>query len=962
MNRSLLWRGVLILVILGVAVALAVPPKEKINLGLDLQGGMHLVLQVKTQDALRAEVESGMDTLRRVAEDEEDITGFQTRRLSDTAFEVTGLPEASRDRLSGVVQRFLPDFARSKDSSALIYELTPQATGEIRRLSVKQAVETIRNRIDAFGVAEPVIQEASDYRILIQLPGVDDPERVRRLIKNTALLEFRLVRFPQGGGGAPTREAILANFGGRLPEELEILEGDIRDNNDRTRILGEQYYAVEKRRVITGRDLKTARPSQGQFGEPIVTFSLNPAGAQVFGEVTGSNIGTGLAIILDNRVVSAPRINARITNEGLIEGGFTQQEAEDLSTVLRSGALPASLTTLEERTVGPSLGRDSVEQGLKAGIIGTILVVIYILSVYWLTGFNAVLALIMNLVLLFGGLAAFDATLTLPGIAGIILTIGMAVDANVLVFERIREELAAGRSVRSAVDLGFERALSSILDSNITTLIAALFLFQFGTGPIRGFAVTLSIGLIASIFTAVFVSRWMFHLVLSRRGTHRLRMPKQFLPPTNIDFMRYRKFWIVVSLALVVGGIFAIFVHGNLNVGVDFAGGTQMTLRFRERPDTEQLRSLLSSAGVEDPTIQRFGEEENNEVIVRTRLVEGAEEGSREQVVAALNRRYNRGQAAGRPDLNRIGAETVTSLLLQADPDRVLPAGAAAADPAAAERARAHYDGMAEALLDVRREQGMFTSQQEVAAAPGVSPAAAAALSRQAYLGDYAIVAVENVGPQIGGELRKQGFWAVALSLLGMLAYIWIRFELRFGIGAIMACVHDVLVTLGLFALVGFEFNLTTVAAFLTLIGYSVNDSVVIFDRIRENMRKSRRRPLIEVMNESINQTLSRTLLTGGSTLLALIALLIWGGDVIRGFAFVMTVGIIVGTYSSIYVASPFALLWEQMFAGRQKPGDRRTGRAEEARSAASTPTPKPPARPEPRAASGPRSRAAGRR
>ncbi len=515
-----MWRGILILAVLAVAVFVMLPPEEKINLGLDLQGGMHLVLQVQTADAVRAEVETEAERLVRVAEDE-GIRGLTTRRTTDTAFTVTGVPEAQRDTFTELVGRFLPDFAvRPAAAGSLVVDLKSEATARVRQLAVRQARQTIENRIDEFGVAEPVIQEASNERIVVQLPGVDDPERVRRLIKNTAFLEFRLVRFPTGGGGAPSADAIRQNYGGQLPAELEILEGDVRGENDE--IVGKQYYAVEKRRVVTGRDLRSARPGVGQFNEPVVNFSLTPAGAEIFGKTTGDNIGTGLAIVLDGRVVSAPVIRARIDNEGIIEGGFGQQEAEDLSTVLRAGALPAGITYLEERTVGPSLGRDAIEAGLKAGLVGTLFVVLFILIIYNLTGLNAVLALMLNIVMLFGGLAMFGATLTLPGIAGIILTIGMAVDANVLVFERIREELRVGRTVRSAVDLGFEKALSSIIDSNVTTLIAAVFLFQFGTGPIRGFAVTLTIGLLASIFTAVFVSRWLFDLVLSRRAVQRL--------------------------------------------------------------------------------------------------------------------------------------------------------------------------------------------------------------------------------------------------------------------------------------------------------------------------------------------------------------------------------------------------------------------------------------------------------
>lgn len=388
----------------------------------------------------------------------------------------------------------------------------------------------------------------------------------------------------------------------------------------------------------------------------------------------------------------------------------------------------------------------------------------------------------------------------------------------------------------------------------------------------------------------------------------------EFLRDTHFDFMKYRKFWIVVSLILVAAGVFSVFVHGQLNIGIDFLGGTQINLRFRERPEIDRLRSLLAAQGLGDAQIQRFGEEEQNEVMIKTRLAEGREEGSREQVVRALDQQFNPGQA-GKPDLNRVGTESLAEMLLAADPDRLASQGPDAA--------RAHYEGVAGAILEKRTGAGLFASWDAIAGQQGVSPAAARALQERMALGSFAVTRVENVGPQIGEELRRQGFWAVILSLLGMLAYIWIRFELRFGIGAVMACLHDVIVTLFFYALLDFEFNLTTIAAFLTLIGYSVNDTVVILDRIRENMRKSRRKPLIETMNESINQTLSRTILTGGSTLLVLTALLIWGGDVIRGFAFVMFVGILVGTYSSIYVASPFALLWEFLFGaqGRWKKG-----------------------------------------
>jgi len=373
---------------------------------------------------------------------------------------------------------------------------------------------------------------------------------------------------------------------------------------------------------------------------------------------------------------------------------------------------------------------------------------------------------------------------------------------------------------------------------------------------------------------------------------------------THIDFMKYRRFWIILSLLLVLGGLYAIFGPHTLNMGIDFAGGTQITLGFNHTPDLPQIRRVMEREGMKDSVIQRFNKPEANQVIVKTRAIKGNEEGNRDKVVTALNREFNPGQTGF--DLNQAGADQITAFLVQADPDKVAAQGPDAA--------RAHYAPMAEAIFKDRSQNGLFKDLSRVTKLPGVTPAVVATLQSQARLGSFTVLGVENVGPQVGGELRKQGFLAVLMSLLGMLAYIWFRFELRFGIGAVMASLHDVVVTLLFFWAFGLEFNLTTIAAFLTLIGYSVNDTVVIFDRMRENMRKSRRKPMIQIMNESINETLSRTVMTSGLTFLSVLALLVLGGDVLRGFAFVMTVGIIVGTYSSIYVASPFALLWENLF------------------------------------------------
>jgi len=465
---------------------------------------------------VRSESTKDMDRLLQELRDA-GLESVSASVTSSSKFNVLGVPQDKDSEVTRIVTEYLPGWNWQRRGDGLEFSMEIANAAEIRNLAVVQALETIRNRIDEFGVTEPLIQRQGleGDRIVVQLPGVDDPERVKKLIKNTAFLEFRLVTYPLGGGGVGSREQILANYGGQLPAGVEILTGNIED--DQGAIVGQQFYAVEDRPVITGRDLRTARPGMGEFNQPVVNFYLTHEGGKLFAEATGNNVGKGLAVVLDGKVATAPNIRSRIADSGIIEGSFTRQEVEDLSTVLRSGALPAGITYLEERTVGPALGQDSIDRGLKAGAIGLTLVVLTMLLVYKGSGINAIVALSLNIVILFGALAYFGATLTLPGIAGIILTIGMAVDANVLIFERIREELHHGRTVKSAVDAGFGKALSSVMDANITTLIAALFLFQFGTGPIRGFAVTLSIGILASLFSAIFVSRWIFDLILSRR-------------------------------------------------------------------------------------------------------------------------------------------------------------------------------------------------------------------------------------------------------------------------------------------------------------------------------------------------------------------------------------------------------------------------------------------------------------
>jgi preprotein translocase subunit SecD len=504
MKKGLQWKVIFVVAVLAVAIFLAYPPKDKIHLGLDLKGGIHLLLLVKTEDAIN------METDQEIARFEElfkknNIT-FQTMSKERPGrFAVSGTVADQEGKARDLIDQYTRDWEYSFTGEKLVFNLKMLSAQVLRQQAVSQTIETVRNRIDQFGVAEPLIQGQGSDKVIVELPGVSEPERVKDLIKVTAVLEWKLVK----GGPAPDQESLLKDFGGKVPDDCEVVQGD-----PKRREAG--YFLLTRVAAVTGKDLRTVRRSVDEWNNPAVAFSLSPDGTSRFETVTGQNIGKRLAIVLDNRVQSAPNINARISGSGIIQGGFTVESADDLVLVLKSGSLPAGIKYLEERTIGPSLGADSIRQGLLAGLVAIMLVMGFMIFYYRFAGVNAVAVLIFNVVILFGCLAYFKASLTLPGIAGIILSIGMAVDANVLVFERIKEERAAGKNVASAIQLGFSRAFTAIFDSNLTTIISAIFLFQFGTGPIKGYAVTLIIGLVANMFTAVYVSHWIFDVTIPK--------------------------------------------------------------------------------------------------------------------------------------------------------------------------------------------------------------------------------------------------------------------------------------------------------------------------------------------------------------------------------------------------------------------------------------------------------------
>jgi preprotein translocase subunit SecD len=523
MNKNLGWKVAVILITLLVfaygifgmpggvsARALLTSLQDRIHLGLDLKGGTHLILQVQVNDAVRVDSDNAIESLKSAMRNAKinytDITKPDPVNRPDLIV-IKGVPPASSGDLRNLVQDRLPEYeATSGADNTWTIAMKPQALAEMKNRAVTQAIETIRNRIDQLGVSEPIIEEhgLGQYQILVQLPGVDDPARVKEIMQSTAMLEIRQVV----GGPYPTQEAALQDKGG-----VDTLPMQGKNNPDGS----PTWYMVSRAPAVSGKDLRSADPSRDENGQPAVSFNLTAEGGRKFYAFTSAHVKDLLGVILDNKVQSVATIDEPIRDSGIIKGRFTEQETKDQAMILRSGALPAGIKYLEERTVGPSLGTDSIRAGVRAALIGMTAVLVFMLIYYRAAGINADIALILNLIILLGFLGYTGATLTLPGIAGVILTVGMGVDSNVLIFERIREELRNGKTPASAVEQGFSHAWVTIVDTHVTTIVSAIILFLFGTGPVRGFAVTLSFGLFANLFTAVFVSRVIFDWVLSRK-------------------------------------------------------------------------------------------------------------------------------------------------------------------------------------------------------------------------------------------------------------------------------------------------------------------------------------------------------------------------------------------------------------------------------------------------------------
>ncbi|WP_035691616.1 protein translocase subunit SecD [Azospirillum halopraeferens] len=805
--RTPRWRLVTYAVILLVGILAALPnllsprqlaalpswlPAHPVTLGLDLKGGSHLVLEVDAA-ALVAERVGTLATDARAALREAGIAVRSAGTEGNTVVIDLG-PGADGAAALSAIRPLLPPReieAARPAPGRLVLTLTEAGVRERVDAAVAQSLEIVRRRIDQVGVAEPTIQRVGSDRILVQLPGVQDPSHLRELLGSTAKMGFHLLARSPSGPGVVV-----------LPD---------RD--------GRATYPVERRVALDGDHLVDARAAfDPQTHEPIVTFRFDGPGSRRFADITRENVGRPFAIVLDGKVLSAPVIREPITGgSGRISGAFTVADTAVLSALLRAGALPAPLTVIEERTVGPDLGGDAIAMGVTTGLVGFALVFGFMVLLYGWWGMVANLALGLNVALTFGALGLLGATLTLPGIAGIILGIGLAVDANVLINERIREETRKGRGALSALGAGFDRAYATIVDSNLTALIATALLFQFGTGPVRGFAVTMALGIAISMFTAVSVVRIIMTEIVRRRRLKTLRIEplvRLFPDGTAIRFMRARFLGIGLSLLLSAASV-ALFLHPGPNYGVDFRGGIQMEVATPGHADIGALRERLGALGLGEAALQ---------------AVDG-----------------------GRGVLVRMERQP----------------GGEAAQTRAVERMR---DAIAEA-----------------------NPAAS-------------VVRTEVVGPKVSAELAESGVLAVVLASLAMLAYIWWRFEWPFAVGAIATLVLDVTKTVGFFALTGIDFNLTAIAALLTLIGYSVNDKVVVYDRMRENMRLYKAMPFRELIDLSINQTLGRSLYTSVTAFLAMLPMAVWGGGAVESFAVPMVFGILVAASSSVFIAAPILL------------------------------------------------------
>lgn len=748
--------------------------------------------------------------------------------------------------LNGGVEFMLELIPDEKKEKAIAKDLSPeelakqlkeQKENEAENLKKfqDQAIEILRQRIESQKIFESEISPAGTKFISLRVPVVSKEEKLKllKLIQMSAKLRFCLVsennemevqKYLQ----AQASEAkYTPPVGYQMMKTVEFRKG----KKPLTR-----YYLVDRHWLMTGKDIENAYPVKDEFGQRKIILRFNTAGAKRFGQITTEYTNRMLAIVLDGKLYCAPVIKVPIINGNAeISGSFSNEEAKNISDALVSGSLPVKLKVSAIFDTDPTLGADNVKNGVWAGAIALVAVMLFMLFYYLRAGIVAISALAVNIVLVLGCLAAFDATLTLPGIAGIILTIGMAVDANVLIFERIREELNNNKGLVNAIDIGYSKAFTTILDANLTTLFTAVILMYFGTGPVKGFAVTLSIGIITSMFTALFLTRLVFD-IMGRAFNFKGMKMCHLLSHTHINFLGKRKIAAAISCVLIVASLIVAGVKGEKMFGIDFSGGTQITFDYSKRVNEDALKQILQDAGYTDAKVtyktSALSQKDNKklEVLIRNKVKLSDDKGGispKANISELLNKAY--------PELKLAGGNE------------------------------------------------------------------------------------SSLGGLIGETFRNQATIAIILALLGIIIYISIRFEFAYAMASIIALIHDVIIATGIFIVLDKEISLPVIAALLTIIGYSLNDTIVVFDRIRENLTLIKDQTYKAIINESINQTLSRTILTSVTTLLVLLVLYFFGGIAINDFVFVMLIGVIVGTYSSIFIASPIVAVWHKKIGSKLK-------------------------------------------
>lgn len=800
-------------------------PDKQVALGLDLRGGAHLVLEIDAEALSKEQLESVLT---------DALTVLRDARVGGVRGSIEGdsvLLRASTPSIAAAAERALRASQGIDASQSLQVTILNDGTLKLQpgqsvyaarqQSALQQSIEIVRRRIDAIGVAEPTVQALGSNRILVQLPGVQDPASIRTLLGSTAKLTFHRVESVSAPGAATAPAGLIRVAASDEPVDY-LLQGRPLLQGDRL---------VQATTGIDSRD-----------GRPVVSFRFDDAGARQFAQITRENVGRQLAIVLDGKVISAPVIQEPIIGgAGQIQGNFTVAETSSLAALLRAGALPVPLQIVEERTVGPDLGSDAIRMGAWTGAAGLLLVLVFMTVLYRGWGVIANVALVVNVLLTLAALTLLGATLTLPGIAGIVLGIGLAVDANVLINERIREETRNGKSAVAALTHGFQRAYATVIDSNVTALIATALLFWFGSGPVRGFAITMALGIAISMFTAVAVVRAIMALWLRWRKPRQFviesLLPKRWTNATpRLQVMRARFIGLGASAVLSIASL-VLFIHPGLNYGVDFTGGTIIEAIAPTAMRLSDIRANLERADIGEVSLQQAGGD-GSTILVRLQQQHDTDSARQTQL-----------------------AEQAKAAILQVEPD-------------------ASFDR------------------------------------------------VDIIGPKISSELTDAGILAVLFASIAMFAYIWIRFDWHFAVGAIATLLLDTTKTLGFFVLTGLEFNLTAIAALLTLIGYSVNDKVVVYDRMRENLKLHPELPLREIIDRSINETLARSVFTSVTAFLAMLPMAIWGGATVASFAVPMVFGIVIAASSSVFIAAPILLFlgdWKKRRARRPADSQLRT-------------------------------------